>query len=295
MLDFGVAVMDETYGRERRHRWFTFKGYKALLNQENVDESEHDLSVDLANAGGFTEMPQDLFYDTADQLHQHQDVDSREETTKNKRKPPKNPILPDGTVKRGRPRKNQHGTSKRKREDLAEGEREDGQSRPSKRAKIAGAEGDEVAQGAQDTPAVGPTPRKRGRPPKRKPEGEPPVTPTPRKRGRPRKNHTPATTEEQENQDSVEQTLSTATLLISTHEVRPEITRDDAGSPVLSRPEASKQAAQREVPPGAGILPPAGGSHLTPPTELLLPTPGSREPVQSGRQDTDKARTQYPR
>jgi hypothetical protein len=70
MLDFGVTAMDETYGRERRHRWFTFKGYKALLNQENINEAEHELPVDLANTGGFTDMSPELFYDTLDQLSQ---------------------------------------------------------------------------------------------------------------------------------------------------------------------------------------------------------------------------------
>lgn len=288
MLDFGVIAMDETYGRERRHRWFTFRGYKALLNQENINEAEHEPPVDLAHTGGFTDMSPELFYDTQERLNQHQDTNSREEMTKKKRKPPKNPILPDGTVKRGRPRKDQPSTSKRKREDLAEDDGVDGQGRPSKRAKTVEAGGNVVLDADQGTPAVEPTPRKRGRPPKRKPEGEPPVTPTPRKRGRPPKNRTPATTAEQESLDPGAQTLPTTIPPVSAREGVPETVRNVDGLPVSSYPEVTGRPVQQGSPPEADN--PAGGSQPTPPPELQLPTPESREPTQRSRQDADGVR-----
>lgn len=287
MLDFGVIVMGETYGRERRHRWFTFKGYKTLLNQENINEAEHGLSVDLANTGGFTDVLPELFYETLDQLHKHQDADSREETTKKKRKPPKNPILPDGTIKRGRPRKNQGGASKRKREDIEEDDEVGDQAQSSKRAKVGTAGGDEVFGASQGTPVAEPTPRKRGRPPKRKPEGETSATPTPRKRGRPPKKRTLATVGQQETQEGGGQTPSIiATLPIPAQEVAPEVTLDETG---LQCPGAFGQTSQLVVTPEANILHPAG----VPPPELHLPTPESREPLPTSQQDVDGVRTSY--
>ena len=282
MLDFGVTVMDETYGRERRHRWFTFKGYKALLSQENIKEAEHEPPVDLTNTGGFTDISPDLFYDTLDQLHQRQDTDSREEKTKKKRKPPKNPILPDGTVKRGRPRKNQPGATKRKQDDLAEDDGMDSQARPSKRVKTSVAGGDVVVETDQGVSVAEPAPRKRGRPPKRKPEDEPPATPTPRKRGRPPKNRTPATTAGPE-------TSSTTAPSVSAQGAVSGIARDQTGTPVLSllsHPEVTEHPVQQSGPPDADTLHHAGVSQPTLPPELRLPTPGPRELMGGNQRDT---------
>ena len=287
MLDFGVKVLDETYGRERRHRWFTFRGYKALLDQENINEAQHEPTADLANAGGFTDMPPELFYDTLDQLHQHQDTDSREEITKKKRKPPKNPILPDGTVKRGRPRKDQASTSKRKRDDPDENDGADGQTRPSKRAKTAATGGDVVISADQGTPVAEPTPRKRGRPPKRKPEEEPPATPTPRKRGRPPKNRAPATVVERENLDVGEQTLPKTIPSVPAQEAISRTARDEGGLPVLSYPEVAEQPAQQGGPPDAATLHPTGD--LQPP-ELQLPIPEPSELTERNQQDATGVR-----
>jgi len=286
MLDFGVTVMDETYGRERRHRWFTFKGYKVLLSQENINEAEHELPVDLANTGGFTDVSSDLFYDTLDQLHQRQDTDSREEKTKKKRKPPKNPILPDGTVKRGRPRKNQPSAAKRKQDDLAEDGGVDGEARPSKRAKTAAAGGDVVVETNQEVPVVEPTPRKRGRPPKRKPEDEPPVTPTPRKRGRPPKNRTPATTTGPE-------TLATATPSVSAQGAISGTPRDQEGPPALSHSEATERPVQQSGPPETDTPRPAGVSQPAPPSELQQPTPRPQELMERSQRDTNGVRNPW--
>jgi len=285
MLDFGVMVMDETYGRERRHRWFTFRGYKALLSQEDINEAEHELPADLANTGGFTDMPPDLFYDTLEQLHQRQDTDSREEKTKKKRKPPKNPILPDGTVKRGRPRKNQPSAMKRKQDDLAEGDGVDGQARPSKRAKTA-AGGDAAVDTDKGTPVTEPAPRKRGRPPKRKPEDEPPATPAPRKRGRPPKNHAPAVTAGPE-------TPATTDPSVSAQGVVSGITRDQAGPLVPPYPEVAERPVRQRGSPETDTLRPVGVLQPTPLPELQLPTPESQVLVEGSQRDANGVRTQW--
>ena len=278
--------MDETYGRERRHRWFTLKGYKALLSQENINEAEHEPPVDLANTGGFTDISPDLFYDTLDQLHQRQDTDSREEKTKKKRKPPKNPILPDGTVKRGRPRKNQPSATKRKQGDLAEDDGADSQARPSKKAKTAAAGGDMVVETNQGVPVAEPPPRKRGRPPKRKPEDEPPATPTPRKRGRPPKNRTPATTAGPE-------VLTTTTPSVSAQGAVSGIARDQEGPPVLLYPEVTEHPAQYRGPPEVDILHHASVPQPILPPELQLPTPGPRELMEGNQRGTNGVRNPW--
>lgn len=283
MFDLGVTVMEETYGRERRHRWFTLRGYKALLNQENIDEVEHVLPTDLTNTGGFTDMPPELFYNTLDQLHQHQDTDSREEKTKKRRKPPKNPILPDGTVKKGRPRKNQPCTMKRKRDDLVEDDRADDQPRPSKRTRTVATGGVVIVHPDNGTPVAEPAPRKRGRPPKRKPEDEPPATPVPKKRGRPPKNRTPATAVGQEPPPLTtplgpEQGDSLGTA------------RDQAEPPILLYPEVAEQSVQRGPP-----LRHAGDSQPSPPLELqpLIPVP-RRELTERSQSDPNGVRNQWP-
>lgn len=293
MLDFGVTVMDETYGRERRHRWFTFKGYKALLNQEDINEVEHELVVDLANAGGFTGVSPELFYDTLGQLHQYQDTDTRDETAK-KRKPPKNPILPDGTVKKGRPRKDQGETNKRKKEELGEDDVVSGQAHPPKRTKVAAAGGGGVFEAGQGMPVAEPTPKKGGRPPKRKPVGEPSTTPTPRKRGRPPKNHTPVIVEEQETQDCEGQVLPTiAPPSVSVQEVVPEIVCEELGPSLPSYLEAFGQTVQQEGTPETNTLYPVEGSQQTLPPESQFPIPESREIVQTSRQDADGVCTSH--
>lgn len=280
MADFGVTAVEETYGRERRHRWFTFKGYKSLFNQEMITEAEHGLPVDLENTGGFTEMSPELFYASQDQLHQHQDTTAREETTKKYRKPPKNPILPDGTVKRGRPRKDQSGTNKRKREgeDPAEGNGADSRARPPKRAKTATTGDESVVNTNQGTSVTEPTPKKRGRPPKRKPEGEPPTAPL-RKRGRPPKHRTPAATGGRKSLDGGEKTP----LVVPVQDTATETTHGSSELQVLFHPEASEHPVQRRASP-------ARGSPRTAPPILELPAPEPREPARMSQPDVNEVR-----
>ena len=96
----------ETSGRERRHRYFTVANYLQLIVEEQLDNAPPmgSEAVNLETVGGFLQVSEDQFYETEQDLvsyvHHFKDND-----VPNGRKTPKNPVLPDGTVKRGRPRK----------------------------------------------------------------------------------------------------------------------------------------------------------------------------------------------
>lgn len=113
----------ETNGRERRHRYFTAASYRELVTKEKLDNATEE--VDFSNVGGFALVDPALFYDDRTSLFQYQDVfkdNVRELTGKGRKRPLKNPILPDGSIKQGRPRKYPVGEDpkalrKRKREE----------------------------------------------------------------------------------------------------------------------------------------------------------------------------------
>lgn len=99
----------ETHGRERRYRYFTVANYRKLVAQEELDKNCAGYTdIDLDNVGGFLPISMDLFYDTENSLVQYLDAFNDNDKTRGKKpkKPPKNPILPNGKTKRGRPRKN---------------------------------------------------------------------------------------------------------------------------------------------------------------------------------------------
>ncbi|KAJ7042665.1 hypothetical protein C8F04DRAFT_1390618 [Mycena alexandri] len=108
LSDLGIAGLMETSGRERRNRYFTIASYKALVAQENLDKTSAGYTdVDLSDVGGFFPFPPEAFYKDLKALVSHQDRDARltRAPQKSKPKPRKNPLLADGTVKKGRPRK----------------------------------------------------------------------------------------------------------------------------------------------------------------------------------------------
>jgi hypothetical protein len=121
----------ETSGRERRHRYYTIASYRKLVAKENLDNSTAvHAEVDLSNVGGFSSVDPTLFYDNKMTLFKYQDMFKDKEkakTGKGRKHPLKNPILPDGSVKQGRPRKYPVGedpkslrkANKRKREEAA--------------------------------------------------------------------------------------------------------------------------------------------------------------------------------
>ena len=121
----------ETSGRERRHRYFTVASYKKLVVKENLDKTTAGYAdIDFTNVGGFLEVDPQYFYSDQDALYKYQD-DFKDKTkvksAKARKHPLKNPVLPDGTVKQGRPRKHPVGedpiarreANKRKRDQEA--------------------------------------------------------------------------------------------------------------------------------------------------------------------------------
>lgn len=105
--DLGIAGLMETSGRERRHRYFTVASYKSLVAKEQLDQSTAGYAeVDLSNVGGFLPVDQNLLYADEAALFKYQDAFKDSETIKvGRKKSLTNPILPDGSIKQGRPRK----------------------------------------------------------------------------------------------------------------------------------------------------------------------------------------------
>jgi oxalate---CoA ligase len=150
----------ETSGRERRHRYYTVASYRRLVTKENLDNSTADhADVDFTNVGGFLEVDSGLFYSDQNAMYKYQDDfkdKAKVKTVKPRKHPLKNPILSDGTVKQGRPRKYPVGedpkarrkANKRKRDEEAVDDgrtSEAEQTQPTKKRRLG--EGDEGAYG----------------------------------------------------------------------------------------------------------------------------------------------------
>ncbi|KAK0208398.1 hypothetical protein DFS33DRAFT_1303084 [Desarmillaria ectypa] len=110
LSDLGISGLMETFGRERRHRYYTVSAYHSLVSQENLDTSSARLAeVDFGDSCGFMPVDSKSFYRDTKALTKHQDAGREELTKKSKAKKmaPRNPVLPDGSVKLGRPKKSQ--------------------------------------------------------------------------------------------------------------------------------------------------------------------------------------------
>lgn len=127
----------ETSGRERRHRYFTVAAYQKLVAAEQLDKASAGFGdIDISEAGGFYQLPDTMFFNETKDLQRFQDTFNR--VSRPSKRQFKNPILPDGTVKQGRPRKNvpkegegSKGKGERRKRDAndsAEGEIEDDES-----------------------------------------------------------------------------------------------------------------------------------------------------------------------
>ncbi|PIL30968.1 transcription factor [Ganoderma sinense ZZ0214-1] len=182
LADLGIAQLAETHGRERRYKYYTVAHYLALAEREKFEDQRYR-DADMSAVGAFLHVDADVFYEDDDELDRHVREMSTSKgsgpTAKAKgKKKYTNPTLPDGSIKRGRPRKSQ-------------GAGEDGEAMPtpSKKGKKRKREED----GGEDGAAEPPPKKKRGRPPKNPTasvasEGGPSqAAPTPKKRGRPPK------------------------------------------------------------------------------------------------------------
>lgn len=124
----------ETSGRERRSRYYTVASYRSLVAQENLDKTTAGYTdIDLTQAGGFMPFKPEAFYSDEGALNKHRDRDGRVPAKPRERT---NPILADGTVKKGRPRKHQkdgEGEAPRKRKRKVADDEAAGQEEPKKR------------------------------------------------------------------------------------------------------------------------------------------------------------------
>lgn len=110
LADLGIAQIGETFGRERRYKYFTIANYQKLVAQEGLDGTKnHYLETDLSLAGEFMPVDESLFYRSEKDLEAYINSSNgllqTASGSSKKVKTHKNPMLPDGTIKKGRPRK----------------------------------------------------------------------------------------------------------------------------------------------------------------------------------------------
>lgn len=152
----------ETFGRERRHRYYTLAAYKTVTASENLEDTTE---VDLSKVGGFAVFNEAIFYDDDETLHYYEDTLKDKEGAKLKK-----------------------GAKKRKREDAEDlGDAEAGEDAPgpTPKAKRGRPRKKPRVEDNEDAP----TPqKKRGRLRKQPPIDEGGDTPTtPKKHDRPHK------------------------------------------------------------------------------------------------------------
>ena len=120
LADLSIVQVLETHGRERRYRFFSVTAYNDLLQKEGLDGIRVSFSnEELAEAGAFSQLKGADFYSEGKESLVHLSpayvpfARSQKSTVGNREKEKKgknekafvNPVLPDGTRKRGRPRK----------------------------------------------------------------------------------------------------------------------------------------------------------------------------------------------
>ncbi|KAK2461682.1 hypothetical protein APHAL10511_006145 [Amanita phalloides] len=106
LKDLGVVSLMETSGRERRHRYFTTRAYQELLSKEKFEAPGVLSNADFTHTKEFSPLEEVSFYAEKQMLQSYQDgYQDKINVAKPRKRPLKNPILPDGRVKLGRPRK----------------------------------------------------------------------------------------------------------------------------------------------------------------------------------------------
>ncbi|CAK5265268.1 unnamed protein product [Mycena citricolor] len=209
LVDLQIIGRMENFGRERRQRYFTAANYEALVEQEKLDkEAAKCLEINQELAGGFYPFSAEVFHEDEAALVEYQDRDSRSVTGAGRgHKKRINPLLPDGTVKKGRPRKVlAEGETPKSRKRKRAGEDVDGEpQQPAAKRKKKGAgtrflychndvdggvlaEADDAVLVEDVIPSTEPpAPKKRGRPPKNQEPSADGAPAVPKKRGRPSK------------------------------------------------------------------------------------------------------------
>jgi hypothetical protein len=80
--DLGITQVTETYGRERRYKYFTFENYRKVAAREKLESPYPDGFFDAV--GGFMPVEDDMFYASEGELNAY--VDSYEKGTRMMRK-----------------------------------------------------------------------------------------------------------------------------------------------------------------------------------------------------------------
>lgn len=131
LADLATVDLMETYGRERRHRYFTLAAYRCVMTSEQLqDTTTSAIDIDLSPVGDFATLDPKHFYTSTGKLHFYQDSFKDMTTAKGKKRkrnegsdgeeseplpkpkrgrPRKVPVVTDASPtpkKRGRPRKN---------------------------------------------------------------------------------------------------------------------------------------------------------------------------------------------
>ena len=139
----------ESCRRERRHRYYTIHHYRQCVNQESLDATPYK-DLDVGNIGGFSIVDHNAFYETeGDTVRYTSSFKSTHDSLEKKRRLYKNPILPDGTVKRGRPRKKVNEIKRQRKRKSVEGEIGESK-RPSKKRRLS----EESADPPREYPGV---------------------------------------------------------------------------------------------------------------------------------------------
>ncbi|KAG2160090.1 uncharacterized protein EDB93DRAFT_1324544 [Suillus bovinus] len=177
LSDLGTMDFMESFGRERRHRYYTLAAYTIIMASEKLEDTTTSYAnIDLSKAGDFAVFHEAMFYDDDETLHCYEDIlkgkEGRVKTGAKKRKMPETEDPGDdegveGTpepvpkAKRGRPRKKPRGE-------------EDGEISipPKKRSQL---RKNPIAEECDGTSTVPKVPKRRGRPPQQKSDTEPAI------------------------------------------------------------------------------------------------------------------------
>ncbi|KAG2345257.1 hypothetical protein BDR05DRAFT_1058382 [Suillus weaverae] len=174
LSDLGTADFMESFGRERRHRYYTLAAYTTVMASEKLEDTTTSyVDIDLSTAGDFAMFHEAMFYDDDETLHCYEDTFKDKEGAKvkgaKKRKRPEIEDLGDDEAvedtpepvpkaKRGRPLKKPRGE-------------EDGDISipPKKRGRP---RKHPIVEEGDGTSTVLKVPKRRGCPPKQKPDAE---------------------------------------------------------------------------------------------------------------------------
>ncbi|KAG0697275.1 hypothetical protein DFH29DRAFT_947152 [Suillus ampliporus] len=175
LSDLGTADFMESFGRERRHRYYTLAAYKTVMASENLDDTTTSyVDIDLSKVGDFAVFNEAMFYDDDETLHYYGDTFKDKEDTKlktgakkRKREKTEDPggdgavedaPEPAPNAKRGRPPKKPRA--------------EQGGDVPTLPTKRGRPRKQPIPEEGDVTSTAPKVPKRRGRPPKRKPDVE---------------------------------------------------------------------------------------------------------------------------